>query len=61
MTKTISPLLKQENRKSFIEQAMKSMSDRQDEVIKQADIIIGDVVIFEKNVRQKFVSYTGSH
>ena len=44
MTKSISPLLKQENRKSFIEQAMKSMSDRQDEVIKQADIIIGDVV-----------------
>ena len=45
MTKSINPLLKQENRKSFIEQAMKSMSDRQDEVIKQADIIIGDVVI----------------
>lgn len=57
----MNPLLKPENRKKLIQQAMQSMSDKQDEVIKQADKIIGDVVIFEKNIHQKFVSYVANH
>lgn len=61
MTKPISPLLKPENRKKFIAQAMKSMSQRQEEVIEQADKIIGDIVMFEESVHQKFISYVGSH
>lgn len=61
MTKSINPLLKPENRKEFIRQAMRAMSDRQEEVIKQADRIIGDVVFFEESVHQKFVSYISSH
>jgi phage shock protein A len=61
MTKSINPLLKPENRKEFIKQAMRAMSDRQGEVIKQADKIIGDVVRFEESVHQKYVSYIGSH
>ncbi len=61
MTKPMNPLLKPENRKKLIQQAMQSMSDKQDEVIKQADKIIGDVVIFEKNIHQKFVSYVANH
>ena len=61
MTKPMNPLLKPENRKEFIQQAMKAMSDRQEEVIAQADKIIGDVVRFEENIHQKFVSYVANH
>ncbi len=61
MTKPMNPLLKPENRKEFIQQAMKAMSDRQEEVIAQADKIIGDVVRFEENIHQKFVSYIAHH
>ena len=61
MTKPMNPLLKPENRKEFIQQAMKAMSDRQEEVIAQADKIIGDVVRFEENIHQKFISYTANH
>lgn len=57
----MNPLLKPENRKEFIQQAMKAMSDRQEEVIAQADKIIGDVVRFEENIHQKFVSYVANH
>jgi phage shock protein A len=61
MTKPMNPLLKPENRKEFIQQAMKAMSDRQEEVIAQADKIIGDVVRFEENIHQKFISYAAHH
>jgi hypothetical protein len=61
MTKPMNPLLKPENRKEFIRQAMKAMSDRQEEVIAQADKIIGDVVRFEENIHQKFISYAANH
>ena len=61
MTKAMNPLLKPENRKEFIQQAMKAMSDRQAEVIAEADKIIGDVVKFEENIHQKFVSYVAHH
>ncbi|MEA1893474.1 MAG: hypothetical protein U9N33_12305 [Campylobacterota bacterium] len=57
MTKQVSPLLKQDNRKQLIQEAMQAISDKQDEVIQQANKIIGDVSVFEKNVHQKFVSY----
>ncbi len=57
----MNPSLKPENRKEFIQQAMKAMSDRQEEVIAQADKIIGDVVRFEENIHQKFISYTANH
>ncbi len=53
----MNPLLKPENRKEFIKQAMKAMSERQDKIIQQADTIIDDVVSFEKNIHQKFVAY----
>lgn len=59
MTKQMNPLLKQENRQEFIKQAMKAMSERQNEIVEQADKIIGDVVLFEKNVHQKFITYAG--
>lgn len=55
----MNPLLKQENRQEFIKQAMKAMSERQNEIIEQADKIIGDVVMFEKHVHLKFIAYTG--
>ena len=57
MTKPMNPLLKPENRKEFIQQAMISMSKKQDEIIEQADKIIGDVAKFEENVRKQFSSY----
>ena len=57
----MNPSLKPENRKEFIQQAMKAMSDRQEEVIAQADKIIGDVVRFEENIHRKFVSYITNH
>jgi len=57
MTKPMNPLLKPENRKEFIKQAMKAMSERQNKIIQQADTIIDDVVSFEKSVHQKFVAY----
>lgn len=53
----MNPLLKPENRKEFIKQAMKAMSERQNKIIQQADTIIDDVVSFEKSVHQKFVAY----
>jgi len=58
MTKPMNPLLKQENRKEFIKQAMKAMSERQDKITQQADTIIDDVVSFEKSVHQKFMAYS---
>ena len=57
MTKQMSPLLKQDNRKQLIQEAMQAISDKQNEVIQQANKIIGNVSVFEKNVHQKFVSY----
>ena len=53
----MSPLLKPINRKQLISQAMKAMSDKQKHVINQADKIIDDVEMFEKNVHQRFISY----
>jgi len=58
MIQKINPLLKPENRKEFIKQAIKAMTERQNEVIKQADKIIDDVAIFEKNIYQQFASHT---
>jgi len=51
----MNPMLREENRK-LIEEAMQDISDKQAQVIKQADKIIGDVAMFEKIVHQKFVS-----
>jgi len=59
MTKQMSPLLRPENRKQLIEEAMQAISDKQAEVIKQADEIIGDVEAFEKDVHEKFVTLFG--
>ena len=61
MTQAINPLLKIENRKEFIEQAMKEMSEQQEAVIKKADSIIDNVTLFEENVRKQFASYISSH
>ena len=61
MTQSINPLLKIENRKEFIEQAMKEMSEQQEEVIKKADSIIENVTLFEENVLKQFALYTSSH
>jgi phage shock protein A len=61
MTQSINPLLKPENRKEFIQQAMKEMSEQQEEVIKKADNIIENVALFEENVRKQFALYTSSH
>jgi len=61
MTQAINPLLKIENRKEFIEQAMKEMSEQQEAVIKKADSIIDNVTLFEENVRKQFALYTSSH
>jgi hypothetical protein len=36
MAQSINPLLKPENRKEFIQQAMKEMSEQQDAVIKKS-------------------------
>lgn len=57
MTKQMNPLLKPENRKQLILEAMQSISDKQDKVIQQANKMIGDVSSFEKNIHQKFVSF----
>ena len=56
MTKQMNPMLREENRQKLIEKAMQAISDKQAQVIEQADKIIGDVAMFEKNVHQKFVS-----
>ena len=61
MTQAINPLLKPENRKEFIQQAMKEMSEQQEEVIKKADSIIENVALFEENVRKQFALYTSRH
>jgi len=61
MTQPMNPLLKVENRQEFIQQAMKEMSERQEEVIKKADSIIENVALFEENVRKQFALYTSSH
>ena len=61
MTQSINPLLKPENRKEFIQQAMKEMSEQQEEVIKKADSIIENVALFEENVRKQFALYTSNH
>jgi len=61
MIQSINPLLKPENRKEFIQQAMKEMSEQQDAVIKKADSIIENVALFEENVRKQFALYTSSH
>ena len=52
----MNPMLREENRQKLIEEAMQAISDKQAQVMKQADKIIGDVVLFEKKVHQKFVS-----
>ena len=52
----MNPMLREENRQRLIEEAMQAISDKQAQVIKQADKIIGDVTMFEKMVHQKFVS-----
>ena len=57
----MNPLLKIENRKDFIEQAMKAMTTRQDDIIKQADKIIEDVALFENSVHNQFISYKETH
>ena len=57
----MNPLLKVENRQEFIQQAMKEMSERQEQVIKKADSIIENVALFEENVRKQFALYTSSH
>ena len=57
MTKPMNPLLKSENRQEFIKQAMKAMSVRQEKVIQEADVIIGDVSSFEKDVHQQFMDF----
>ncbi len=61
MTKPMNPLLKQENRQELIQQAMQAISDKQAQVIKQANKIIGDVTIFEDSVHKQFISYTRQH
>lgn len=58
---SINPLLKLENREEFIRQAMKEMSAQQEEIIKKADSLIGNIDLFEENVRKQFASYTSSH
>jgi len=61
MTQSINPLLKPENRQEFIKQAMKEMSEQQEAVIKKADSIIGNVALFEENVRKQFALYASIH
>ncbi|MCK9473545.1 hypothetical protein [Sulfurimonas sp.] len=61
MTQPINPLLKPENRKEFIEQAMKEMSEQQEELIKKADSMIENVALFEERVRKQFTLYTSNH
>ncbi len=56
----MSPLLKPENRKQLIKEAMQAISDKQADMIKQADKIIGNVSLFEEDIHQKFVSHFGS-
>ncbi len=56
MTKQMNPMLREENRQKLIEEAMQAISDKQAQVIEQADKMIGDVAIFEKMVHQKFIS-----
>lgn len=57
MTKQMSPLLKPENRKQLIQEAIQSISDKQDEVIQQANKIIVNVADFEKTMQKKFISH----
>ena len=52
----MNPMLKEENREKLIQEAMKAISEKQEEVIQQADKIIGDVAQFEKEVHQVFIS-----
>ena len=61
MTQPMNPLLKAENRKEFIQQAMKEMSEQQEEIIKKADSIIDNVALFEENVRKQFALYTSNN
>ena len=61
MTQAINPLLKPENRQEFIKQAIKEMNEQQEAVIKKADSIIGNVTLFEENVRKQFASYISTH
>ncbi|MEN4054215.1 MULTISPECIES: hypothetical protein [Sulfurimonas] len=56
MTKQMNPMLREENRQKLIEEAMQAISDKQAQVIKQADKIIGNVAMFEANVHKKFMS-----
>jgi len=60
MTKPMNPLLKLENRKQLIQEAMQAITDKKEEIIKQADNMIGDVNLFEENVHKKFVSHFGN-
>ncbi|MDF1876748.1 hypothetical protein JHD47_02835 [Sulfurimonas sp. SAG-AH-194-L11] len=61
MTQSLNPLLRPENRKEFIEQAMKEMSEQQEAMVKKADSIIENVAQFEENVRKQFALYTTTH
>jgi len=60
MTKPMSPLLRPENRKQLMQKGMQAITDKQAEVIKIADEMIGDVSLFEENVHKKFLAYAGN-
>ena len=53
----MNPLLKPENRKRLVQEAMQSITDKQEEMLKKADAIIDDVVLFEENVHQTFLTH----
>ena len=57
MTKQVNPSLQLGNREEFVKQAMEAITKKQNEMIKQADAIIGDVVSFEKEIHKKFQAY----
>ena len=51
----MNPMLREENRDKLIKEAMKAISDKQTQVINEADKIIGNVAVFEKNVHKRFI------
>ena len=56
MTRKMNPMLREENRDKLIKEAMKAISDKQAQVVKEADKIIGNVAAFEKSVHKQFIS-----
>jgi len=52
----MNPMLREENRDKLIKEAMKAISDKQAQVVKEADKIIGNVAAFEKSVHKQFIS-----